>query len=90
MNIGCNPTFCQGGLSVEVHLLDFTGDLYGESVRLYFVERLREEKRFPNAEALVRQVDEDIRRSREVLQRARIIEYREYLDCGFAQGKGRP
>lgn len=64
VNIGLRPTF--GGLttSVEAHLLDFDGDLYGRRLRVGFLERLREERRFPGAEALVAQIREDIARAR--------------------------
>jgi len=67
-NLGLRPTFHGGGdLSVEAHLLDVTGDLYGAVLRLYFVERLRDERRFDSAEALVRQIREDCRQARDVL-----------------------
>lgn len=86
-NIGSNPTFDGQGVSLEVHLFDFHGDLYGEPLRLYFVERLRDERRFPSAEELVRAIREDIARAREILTRTRIVEYREYLDCGMPPQK---
>ncbi len=67
-NLGKNPTFVdQGGLSLEVHLLDFDADLYGRPMRISFVERLRGEKRFDGRDALVRQIQADIARAREVL-----------------------
>lgn len=83
-NIGSNPTFGGQGVSLEVHLLDFRGDLYGEPLRLYFVERLRDERRFPSAQDLARAIAGDVARARELLPRTRIVEYREYLDCGDA------
>ena len=81
-NIGCNPTFGAGELTIEVHLLDFHQELYGEKLRLYFIERLREEICFSNPAELVQAIAEDVRRSREILAAARVIQYREYLDCG--------
>ncbi|MBU1451004.1 MAG: bifunctional riboflavin kinase/FAD synthetase [Proteobacteria bacterium] len=66
-NIGNNPTFDDGALSVETHLLDFDGDLYGQDIRLHFVERLRGEKRFDSAEELKAQIGRDIARAVEVL-----------------------
>jgi riboflavin kinase/FMN adenylyltransferase len=67
LNIGHRPTFGGGGLSVEAHLLDFEADLYGRTLRVEFAERLREERPFPGAEALVRQVQEDVARARKML-----------------------
>ena len=66
-NIGNNPTFDDGALSVETHLLDFDGDLYGQDIRLHFVERLRGEKRFESADELKSQIGKDITRAIEVL-----------------------
>jgi len=66
-NIGNNPTFDDGALSVETHLLDFDGDLYGQDIRLHFVERLRGEKRFESAEELKTQIGLDIARAIEIL-----------------------
>jgi len=68
VNIGFRPTFGAGERSVEVHLLDFSGDLYGEEISVQFVERLREECRFPDADTLRRQIEKDIVRVREILQ----------------------
>jgi riboflavin kinase/FMN adenylyltransferase len=89
VNIGCTPTFCREGLSVEVHLLDFYEQIYGETLRLYFVERLREEKPFPSAEELRQAIEADIARARQILAATRIVEYRDYLDCGMRdEGRG--
>lgn len=82
LNIGSNPTFGGRGMSVEVHLLDFFGDLYDEQLRLYFVRRLRNEERFASVEALRTAIAADIVAARQLLSATRIIEYREYLDCG--------
>jgi riboflavin kinase / FMN adenylyltransferase len=67
LNIGHRPTFGAGALSVEVHVLDFEGDLYGRSLRVEFQERLREERAFPSGEALVAQVQDDVARARRLL-----------------------
>lgn len=66
-NIGSNPTFDQGGLNVETHLLDFDGDLYGRDIKLHFVERLRSEKRFDSPKQLAEQIGRDVARARETL-----------------------
>jgi riboflavin kinase/FMN adenylyltransferase len=68
VNVGVRPTFDTGrGLLVEAYLLDFDGDLYGETLRIAFVERMRGEKRFESVEALVAQMKRDVERAREVL-----------------------
>jgi riboflavin kinase/FMN adenylyltransferase len=59
-NIGTCPTFDNAELSLEVHLMEFAGNLYGESLEVEFVARLREEKRFPSLEALAAQIHLDI------------------------------
>jgi riboflavin kinase/FMN adenylyltransferase len=52
---------------LEVHLFDFTGDLYGESVEVRFVQRLREELRFESIDQLKTQIERDAARARAVL-----------------------
>jgi riboflavin kinase/FMN adenylyltransferase len=66
-NIGYRPTFGEEEYTIEAHLLDFDHDLYGQEVRLEFVERLRAERRFASVEALRAQIGEDIARAREIL-----------------------
>ncbi|RYZ75342.1 MAG: bifunctional riboflavin kinase/FAD synthetase [Proteobacteria bacterium] len=68
VNIGSNPTFVHAGMvGIEAHLLDFTGDLYGDEVRVDFVDRLRSEKKFSSAAELVAQIHSDIERGRKIL-----------------------
>jgi riboflavin kinase/FMN adenylyltransferase len=64
VNVGVRPTFGETTLAVEAHLLDFTGDLYGRQVRLEFLDRLRDEMRFPSVEDLRAQVFRDIAAAR--------------------------
>jgi riboflavin kinase/FMN adenylyltransferase len=66
-NIGTSPTFENGELSLEVHLLNFDGNLYGENLEVGFVARLREERRFPSIDALAAQICNDITATREIL-----------------------
>jgi riboflavin kinase/FMN adenylyltransferase len=68
-NIGVRPTFepDAAAMTVEAHLLDFDGDIYNEVLEVAFVERLREEIKFPGVEALVAQIRADILTAREVL-----------------------
>lgn len=67
MNIGYRPTFGRRDLSIEVHLLDFDGDLYGRDLRVEFVARMREERRFESKEALVEQLSADRSRCKQLL-----------------------
>ena len=67
-NIGHNPTFgANAPRTVEVHLLDFSGDLYGRRMGVSFVERLREEIKFDSVDALVAQIRLDAERARAIL-----------------------
>lgn len=67
VNVGVRPTFGGDELAVEAHLLDFKGDLYGSRLRLAFVARLRDERRFPSVEALVAQIRADAEAARRQL-----------------------
>lgn len=89
INIGRRPTFDGGAPSLEIHLLDFRGDLYGQCLRIYFVDRLRDEQRFATVEALQAAVGTDIVRARQLLAGAQVVEYREYLDCGERSERAR-
>jgi riboflavin kinase/FMN adenylyltransferase len=71
MNQGPKPTFADGRRTLETHLFDFEGDLYGEWVRIEWVERLRDVERFPSVEALKQQLDRDRIRARGVFAAAR-------------------
>ncbi len=64
INVGTAPTFGGSGRRVEAHLLDYRGDLYGLDVTVWFLERLREERRFPDAEALRAQIGTDVATAR--------------------------
>jgi riboflavin kinase/FMN adenylyltransferase len=66
-NIGLRPTFGSEECLLEAHLLDFEGDLYGQELKIEFIERLRDEIRFPNAEELKNQMARDVKRARELL-----------------------
>ena len=69
-NIGFNPTFTPDKTipSLEAHLLDFDGDLYGRDVKLEFVARLRDELKFNSVDDLLRQIHADIGSTREILK----------------------
>jgi riboflavin kinase / FMN adenylyltransferase len=67
-NLGVRPTFAGGRFLVEVHLLDFRGDLYGRQLEVGFVRRLRAERRFADPGALVAQIRKDAAHARTVLE----------------------
>ena len=69
-NIGVRPTFGGTASSIETHLLENTAEHAGEAMTLTFVRRIREERKFPGAEALVRQIGADIAQVRELLAAA--------------------
>jgi riboflavin kinase/FMN adenylyltransferase len=67
VNVGVRPTFESGrGLLIEAFLIDFEGDLYGQTLRLAFIGRLRGERRFPGVEELVSQMHRDVEEAREL------------------------
>jgi riboflavin kinase/FMN adenylyltransferase len=69
VNIGVRPTFeAEAATTVEAHLIGYQGDLYGRSLRLHFKDRLRGERRFPGAEELLEQIQDDVERARAVLE----------------------
>jgi riboflavin kinase / FMN adenylyltransferase len=65
-SVGRNPTFGQGLRTIEAFILDFVGDIYGESVKLTFVQRIREERMFAQIEDLVTQMHEDVQAARAI------------------------
>ena len=72
-NVGVRPTFGEGGpMVVETHVLGDPGDLYGTRVRLGFVQRLREERRFPDVDALVAQIEADRRQAERLFSKLTI------------------
>jgi riboflavin kinase/FMN adenylyltransferase len=58
-NVGVRPTFGEGALAVETHILDFEEDIYGERMEIGFLARLREEKRFDSPSELADQIARD-------------------------------
>jgi riboflavin kinase / FMN adenylyltransferase len=67
VNVGVRPTFETGrGLLVEAHLIGFDEDIYGSTLRIAFLERLRGEKRFESVDALVAQMNRDVEQALEI------------------------
>ncbi len=66
-NIGIRPTFGEGKKMVETHLLNYKGDLYGKEIRVEFVQKLRDEQRFPSPEELKIQIEKDVQEVEAIL-----------------------
>jgi riboflavin kinase/FMN adenylyltransferase len=66
-NIGKNPTFGNDALSVEAHILDFEDDIYDSDIRIHFVQRVRDEKKFNGIDELKDRIGKDIALSRQIL-----------------------
>jgi riboflavin kinase/FMN adenylyltransferase len=66
-NIGYSPTFDDSIFTVEAHILDFNDDIYGQKIRVNFIKRLRDEKKFLNISELSDQIKKDIDKARDIL-----------------------
>jgi riboflavin kinase/FMN adenylyltransferase len=71
-NVGLRPTFGETTPTIETHVLDYSGNLYGHSVRLAFIQRLRDERRFEDVDALRAQIEADKRRAERLFTRLSI------------------
>ncbi len=67
-NIGYRPTFGTSKLLIETHIFDFSSDIYGKRLRLEFVERIRDEKRFESVDALVTEIKSDVEKVKDILK----------------------
>ena len=69
VNVGVRPTFATGrGLLVEAHLIGFDADIYGDTIRIAFLDRLRGEKRFESVDELVAQMNRDVAEAQRIVQ----------------------
>ena len=66
-NIGYSPTFDDKGFAVEVHILDFNDNIYGQMIYVNFVKRIRDEIKFSDISDLIDQINKDIVKAREIL-----------------------
>ncbi len=78
LNIGFRPTFYGRGARrkephIEAHVLEYDGDLYGKTVEIFFIKRLRRERRFRHEEALARQIRKDVGKARKLLTSRKIL-----------------
>jgi riboflavin kinase/FMN adenylyltransferase len=67
-NIGTRPTFGGGPRLIEVYLIDYNGDLYGQELAIDIIERLRGEKKFDTPEQLIKQITEDVKQGKAMLK----------------------
>ncbi len=67
-NIGFSPTFADGQFTVEIHILDFDEDVYGKTIHVNMIERIRGEETFSNIEDLMEKISQDITITRRILQ----------------------
>ncbi|MEE9143192.1 MAG: bifunctional riboflavin kinase/FAD synthetase [Candidatus Binatia bacterium] len=70
-SIGFNPTFGNGSRTTESYIFDFHGDLYEKKVRLFFIKRIREEKKFSSEDLLVEQMNKDVLSAQDILSEVR-------------------
>lgn len=68
MNIGVRPTFVSGARVMEVNLFDFHETIYGEKMKIEFVDRIRDEKKFSGPDELVAQLKKDREKSLNILR----------------------
>jgi len=66
--IGSQPTFNNNEMKIEVHLFQFKKDLYKDRIKVFFVDRIRDEMKFEGPQALVKQIQVDIQRAQEVFK----------------------
>ena len=72
-NIGYSPTFEDHEFTVEVHILDFDDNIYGEKIRVNFIQRIRDEIKFSNISELIDQIKKDIAAARQFLDRKSVV-----------------
>ena len=70
VNIGHHPTLPEGAPTIEAHIFDYSGDLYGKNAAVELVRLLRPEQKFPSVEQLRLQLERDKARSLEILKKA--------------------
>lgn len=68
LNIGTNPTFHDGKLSIEVHILDFNQNVYGERLKVIFHKRIRDELTFSAVQELIDQIAKDVEVARQYFE----------------------
>ena len=85
-SVGFNPTFGENSLCLEVHVMDFHRDIYGETMSVYFRDRIRDERKFKSVQELVRQIEKDVQYAREAKLPVRKAEARDGRNPAAAGG----
>ena len=67
-NIGIRPMFEVETALIEAHILDFSGDLYGKTLEIKPVAKIRNEEKFTSLEALIKQIEKDCAKCRDILE----------------------
>ena len=67
LNMETRPTFGELKFQIESHLFDFEGMVYGKEIEIFFIQKIRDERRFPNPEALSNQIQQDVAQAKEIL-----------------------
>lgn len=70
-NVGINPTFSNGSTHVETYLLDYNENIYGQTMKISFLQRLREEIKFDKSEDLIRQMELDSMKAKKLIYKKR-------------------
>lgn len=70
LNIGCNPTFASNQVSAETHIFDFNQDIYGKPIKINLLQHIRDERKFPTPNELVKQIQRDIETAHKILNEA--------------------
>lgn len=68
VSVGANPTFGASQRTIEAHLLDASGDFYDQTIAVSFIQRMRDQRKFPDSESLKAQIAKDVQRVRELLR----------------------
>ncbi len=71
VNAGFRPTFDKHELCLEVHIFDFSKEIYEKEIIIFFIKKIRNEKRFESLEALVKQIEKDVSTAKNILQKSR-------------------
>jgi len=74
VNIGVNPTFEGNKLCIEAYIFDFNKNLFGKEITIFFVKRIRDEKKFKDAKSLAGQIEKDIEFAKKVLEKNKIYD----------------
>lgn len=70
-NVGHRPTFGKGELTIETHVLGLKKNIYGKKVRVFFIKKIRDEKKFDSEQFLIRQIRSDINQAKQILSHYR-------------------